>query len=68
MTDLERAALDWYDKRQAFLDAEAKPGAKDFRGLLNRCSDGEHNLAAAVRRYKESISLAQREGGLSEDQ
>ena len=47
MTPLEKAALEWYDKRQAFLDVENAP-----RDLLNACSDGEHNLAKAVREYR----------------
>lgn len=51
MTNLENAAIEWFYKRQAFLDAENKAGTPEFRELLNRCADGEHALAAAVREY-----------------
>ncbi len=53
MTELEKAALDWFDKRQTFLDAEDKAGTPEFRTLLNECSKGEHALADAVRKYRE---------------
>lgn len=52
MTEIERAALFWYNKRQAFLDEENILGTSNYRQLLNECSDGEHALANAVRSFR----------------
>lgn len=58
MTKLEAAAIIWYEKRKAFLDAESKAGAPEFSALLTECSNGEHALAAAVREYKTDVEDA----------
>jgi hypothetical protein len=51
MTPLEKAALDWYEKREAFLKADSNLPPAEFRKFLNQCSDGEHALADEVRKY-----------------
>jgi len=56
MSELEKAALEWFDKRQSFLDAEELLGKPDYKTLLNECSNGEHALANAVRRYRNQTS------------
>lgn len=53
MSKLEEAAIDWYNRRKAFLDAQDRAGTLEFTALLNAATDGEHNLAAAVRMYNE---------------
>lgn len=47
-----RAAIEWFKKRQAFLDAAECPTKPDLKPLLNEVANGEHALAGAIRKLE----------------
>lgn len=55
MTNLEKAALAWYDTRKAFIDVDNGLGTPEFRTLLNETCNSEHTLADAVRKHRTSL-------------
>ena len=58
MTDLEKAAINWFTKRKAFLDFEEGGTSPQFREYLNACADGEHSLADECRKYLKSSEIS----------
>lgn len=57
MTELENAALFWYETRKAFLDAEFTDLKYECerKRLFDSCADGSQALAESVRRHKGDI-------------